>query len=63
MITYQTRRRVTHSAEDAFDVIGINVYDNHPRWEPEALACRLLNSRGRAHGRPGWSTGLRRRIV
>lgn len=54
---------MTHSAEDAFDVIGINVYDNHPRWEPEALACRLLNSRGRAHGRPGWSTGLRRRIV
>jgi len=43
MITYQTRRPVTHSAEDAFDVIGINVYDNHPRWEPEVVEIRRIS--------------------
>ena len=43
MITYQTRRRVTRSAEDAFDVIGINVYDNHPRWEPEVVEIRRIS--------------------
>lgn len=43
MITYQTHRRVTRSAEDAFDVIGINVYDNHPRWAPEVVEIRRIS--------------------
>jgi len=41
-ITYQTRRRVTRSAEDAFEVIGTHVYDNHPRWEPQVLEIRSI---------------------
>ena len=36
--------RVAVPAEAAFDVIGVNVYANHPRWEPEVLEIRPLST-------------------
>ena len=42
MITYTTVRHVSRSAEDAFDVIGTHMYENHPKWEREVTAIRPI---------------------
>lgn len=43
MITYSKTRRVERSAEDAFDVIGTHVFENHTKWEPEVVEIRRLD--------------------
>lgn len=35
MITNTHTTHVNRSAEETFDVIGTNIFDNHPKWEPE----------------------------
>lgn len=35
MITNTHTTDVNRSAEETFDVIGTNVFENHPKWEPE----------------------------
>ena len=42
MIEWQLTRQVDRSAEHAFDVIGTNMYENHPRWEKEVVEIRPL---------------------
>lgn len=42
MISHEHTEPVNRSAEDAFDVIGTHLYDNHPRWEREVVEIRRL---------------------
>lgn len=42
MIVHEHTHRVNRSAEEAFDVIGTHMYDNHPRWEKEVVEIRPL---------------------
>lgn len=42
MLSYEARRRVNRPPEAVFDVIGTNVYENHPRWEPEVVEIRRV---------------------
>ena len=42
MIVHEHTRTVNRSAEDAFDVIGTNMYENHPKWEKEVVEVRPL---------------------
>lgn len=42
MIVSQHIRKVNRSAQEAFDVIGTNMYDNHPKWEREVVEIRRL---------------------
>ncbi len=42
MIVHEHTRRVHRSAEEAFDVIGTHMYENHPRWEREVVEIRPL---------------------
>jgi hypothetical protein len=42
MIVHEHTEQVNRSAEDAFDVIGTHMYDNHPLWEREVVEIRPL---------------------
>lgn len=42
MIVHEHSRQVGRSAEEAFDVIGTHMYENHPRWEREVVEIRRL---------------------
>lgn len=42
MLTYETHRRINRPPHAVFDLIGTNVYDNHPRWESEVVEIRPL---------------------
>ncbi len=42
MIVHEHTEPVKRSAEDAFDVIGTHMYENHPRWEREVVEIRPL---------------------
>ena len=42
MIAYTSERQVNRSAEDTFDVIGTNLYENHPKWEREVVEIRPI---------------------
>ncbi len=42
MIAYTSQRQVNRSAEDTFDVIGTNLYENHPKWEREVVEIRPI---------------------
>ena len=42
MIAYTSERHVNRSAEETFDVIGTNLYENHPKWEREVVEIRPI---------------------
>lgn len=42
MLTYEARRRINRPPDAVFDLIGTNVYDNHPSWESEVVEIRPL---------------------
>lgn len=42
MLTYETHRRINRPPDAVFDLIGTNVYDNHPSWESEVVEIRPL---------------------
>lgn len=42
MLTYQAQRRINRPPDAVFDLIGTNVYDNHPSWESEVVQIRPL---------------------
>lgn len=42
MIKYTQERRVRRSAEETFDVIGTNLYENHPKWEKEVVEVQPI---------------------
>ena len=42
MLTYEAHRRINRPPAAVFDLIGTNVYDNHPSWESEVVEIRPL---------------------
>ena len=42
MITHTVTQHVNRSAEDTFDVIGTNLYENHPKWEREVVEIKRI---------------------
>jgi hypothetical protein len=42
VISWHSTSTVHAGADDAFDVIGTNVLDNHPKWEKEVQSIRVV---------------------
>ncbi len=42
MAAFERTYRVGRTPEQVFEVIGTNLYRNHPRWEPEVIEIRPL---------------------
>ena len=42
LLNYETRRRIDRPPDVVFELIGTNVYDNHPSWESEVVEIRPL---------------------